>query len=195
MTVLTKMKAGARRLWHELNGSAFEKGRWVLLYVTSFVFGNAIYFGLSFEPDHSVLAAICLTVAGLAVGMKGLSDIAARASWGMLCFFVGIGYAQQSTALVDTKMLTKEGWYTIEGTVETIEKLPAAVRVRLFDVVPVQDDRQRATPEGSFPNRIRLRSAGRDFSPTIGDRVRLRARLSSPSPPVAPGAFDFQRWA
>ena len=39
--------------------------------------------------------------------------------------------------------------------------------------------------------RVRVPSGEPGLSP--GDRVRVRATLAPPSPPVAPGGYDFQR--
>ncbi|MDF3073400.1 MAG: putative rane metal-binding protein [Alphaproteobacteria bacterium] len=74
----------------------------------------------------------------------------------------------------------------VTGTIEEIEPLPQGIRVRLKNLTI---ERLQGTP----PAAIRVSVRRGDTAMQIGERVSLRAVLTPPSPPAAPGAYDFQR--
>lgn len=75
----------------------------------------------------------------------------------------------------------------LSGRIVQVETFPDSSRLTLERPVISRLSRH-ATPDRV---RVRLRGKQPNFHP--GDWIEVRANLSPPPPPAAPGAFDFQR--
>ena len=161
--------------------------RWSLLLPVALAVGIGCYFSLRTEPEVWVGWA---AVSGAAV-VAVLLWRRPTAPLSLICLAMAIGFAaaQVRVQSLDTRMLERTGWATVTGTVRQVEVRPADHRLTLSDIA-LTDTRHRVVPIGV---RVVLRGLGQ--APLIGSRVRLRARIGPPSPPIAPGAFDFQRHA
>ncbi|HBR69252.1 MAG TPA: competence protein ComEC [Rhodospirillaceae bacterium] len=155
--------------------------------------GIGLYFQLSVEPPVILGLMIVAVSFGVLAALWPHRKSERKHLWllAMVVFLVGLGFAVSSvrTALVYTPMLAKEIRVTeLTGTVQSIEDMGAEAgsRVVLSDLV-VEDLRPEETPRYV---RLRLRN---DEGILPGQRIKALAGLNPPSPPVAPGAFDFQR--
>ncbi len=151
--------------------------------------GIGLYIGLEAEPPVWIGAGGTILFSGLTVINRGHN--AARIIFGLLlCVALGFGLAQLRTHIVATPILAKEtGPRMIEGTITDIERLEPGKgdRVLLEDVIVER------LPAEETPRKIRLRL--RDgVEIKAGQRIRVLGSLMAPSPPVMPGAFDFQRY-
>ncbi|HBT43893.1 MAG TPA: metal-binding protein, partial [Rhodospirillaceae bacterium] len=149
-----------------------------------------VYFQM---PEEPIWFAGPLVLAGTI-----LASVLLRRSGGapfliaMVLAFVALGFAAASlrTHSLDGRLLTQETPTTvIEGRIVEFEPYHQGSRV-ILDRVRVAALSQPATPE-----RVRVRLRGHQPALKAGDWVRLRGRLSAPSPPLMPGGFDFQRHA
>lgn len=167
-----------------------ERDRWVLWLPVLLGTGTAVYFGLPVEPP-GWLGAVVLAFAALAAWRtRHRSETAFVVLIGMAAFGLGFAAAQMRTAWVAAPMLSDRiGPASVEGQVLLLERQPKAVRVTL------QKPRISGVHPHLTPERVRLRLAGAQPDLVPGDRIRLRAVLTPPPPPAAPGAFDFQRQA
>ena len=169
-----------------------ERERWVVWLPVIFASGIAVYSGLKDEPRPWIGAA---AMASMAVAWAGarwkMASVPTGLSYTLLAFGVaaaGFTAAQTRTADVVAPMLSKRiGPTTVVGQVSYLETFPARSRVTL------KSPRISGTPPYQTPARARIRLRGDQPDYLPGDWVRLRAILAPPSPPAAPGAFDFQR--
>jgi len=169
-----------------------ERERWVLWLPIFFAAGIGVYFGLNQEPPTWVGFA---AMASLAIAWSGTrwkkGYVPAGLIYALLILGMaaaGFAAAQIRTADVAAPMLSKRtGPATLVGQVSHLETFPAGSRITL------RSPRISGVPPHLTPShaRIRLRGDQPDYLP--GDWIRLRAILTPPSPPAAPGAFDFQR--
>jgi competence protein ComEC len=171
---------------------AAERDRWALWLPVLFGTGIGFYFALSFEPPLWIGLAGLAAATGVAVIVKrrrpdesGLL-FAGIVAVGMLA--AGFTAAQWRTQSVAAPVLDQRiGPTTVTGRIAYVESYLKDSRltlekVRIGGVVP------DLTPEN-----IRLRVRGNQPSFSPGQWVRVRAIMSPPPPPAAPGAFDFQR--
>lgn len=167
--------------------AAEERERWVLWAPVFIGGGIATYFALASEPARWTGAA---GVAGALVARFALNRwpvLATLASCAAL-MFLGFAAAQLRVAVVSAPALAREiGGVAVEGRACEIGLLPNAYRIYLDRPVIA------GIAPGATPQRLRLRVAGPPPIDLVGKRVALTARLGPISPPVAPGAFDFQR--
>jgi len=178
-----------------INFALSERDRWVLWIPVGFGVGISIYFWAPTEPPFW-LGPLLLgaTIASSMIALKCHPSTARTRIIVLLLIFAtvtaGFSAAKIRTLSVDATVLQKSiGPLTISGRVTSIETFPIGIRVTL--------DKPGISKLQSFqiPDRIRirLRAAQPHFMP--GDWVRMRAKISPPSPPAAPGGFDFQRQA
>jgi len=170
--------------------SAANRGRWPFALPVGMGIGIGAYFLMAEEPVWfagplvlvgAVLAAVLLRRSGGAPFFMAL-----------VLAFVALGFAAASlrTHSLDGRLLTQETPTTvIEGRIIEFEPYHQGSRV-ILDRVRVAALSQPATPE-----RVRIRLRGQQPALKAGDWIRLRGRLSAPSPPLMPGGFDFQRHA
>lgn len=176
---------------------AAQKGRLILWLPVMLGAGSALYFALPFEPP-GILSLTALAGFLLAAGLiwpQRQTDGFWRVLWtGMvLAIFLAGGFAaaQLRTAHVAAPMLAKKIPVTnITGTVASIEVLEDSSGQRLVLTDLVIED----LPPEKTPYSIRLKIRDED-AVTVGTRVSTLGSLNPPSPPVLPGAFDFQRFA
>lgn len=149
-----------------------------------------IYFALRFEPP--------LYVGGVGAGASLVLIALLRAEKAVLFFclgsflvFTGFGAAQISALRHYTPMLEKPlGPVRIEGIVHSLEPKEAGKGSRIV----LADLQIEKLSPARTPRKIRLLvRADQDIK--AGDRVEILGKLNPPSGPVAPGAFDFQRYA
>lgn len=166
-----------------------EQDRFVLWIPVFLGFGIATYFLLKSEPPF------WLGPMGAAGSAGALWFSVKRNQQGlfisfMMAFLVFLGFAvaQWRTAVVAAPVLARSiGPTTVEGRVVLLESRPKGPRVTL------------ATPRiggigpAETPGKVRVVLPGSQPEIFPGDWVRLRARLTPPPPPAAPGAYDFQR--
>ena len=166
-----------------------ERERWVLWVPVLFGTGIGTYFALPSEP------VIWLGPAGVAFAV--LFAMAGRlAPWalvpalGLALVMGGFWAAQLRTQAVAAPILPEEtGSMAVIGTVRAVEPRDRGVRLRLGNLeVP------RLAAEDT-PARLRVTVANGAPGVAAGDRVRAKAVLRPPPGPVAPGAFDFARFA
>jgi competence protein ComEC len=94
--------------------------------------------------------------------------------------------AQLRTQSLDHPVLArKHGPATASGRIPRLETFPNGIRVTLDKPVIGRLCADRV------PERVRIRLRGRQIKLAPGDWIEMRAVLSPPSAPVAPGAFDF----
>ena len=164
-----------------------ERERWVLWLPVLLGLGIGLYFALPAEPPTWLGLAGIAAAGGFGwLGRRRTVPLVAALALGVLA--LGFAAVQWRTVFVAAPVLDHRlGPISVVGRVVAVEILPRAGRVtldrlRIASLSPVQ------TPE-----RARLRLAGNQPRLAPGDWIRLRAVLSPPPPPAAPGAFDFQR--
>lgn len=146
--------------------------------------GAGCYFGLKTEP-HWAFGALALAVfAALALwrspAQKGAAALALVA--------LGFVAAGLRTSLVDAPQLARDlGIVEAAGRILSVEEGSKQRRyVLALEAV-------EGVAAADLPARARITWRGEAFDAKPGDRVTVRAGLSPPPPPVAPGAFDFAR--
>jgi competence protein ComEC len=163
--------------------------RWIVWVPVFLGLGIGVYFALSWEPSPATGAAALLggLAAVLALRSAGTGRLCA---WAVMAVAVGFAAAQLRTHQVAAPVIAERlGPLTVEGRIVSVEPLPKGSRVLL--------DRLRITrlDANRVPERVRVRLNGEQPALRPGKWVRLRAVLSPPPAPPAPGAFDFQRQA
>ncbi|MDF1719523.1 MAG: ComEC/Rec2 family competence protein [Minwuia sp.] len=150
--------------------------------------GISVYFALPVEPSRLIVAVIgLLSVFGAwQLRHTGLSFWAL----GLAMVALGLVAATVRTEIVSTPVLPAEiGPAELMGTVtrREVREKDTRLTVRLDGFAGLRAE--------DLPGHVRLtvRTAGDDAQ--SGDRIMVRATLLPPSPPVEPGAFDFQRYA
>jgi competence protein ComEC len=174
-----------------------QKARLFLWFPVCFAIGIAIYFGLKFEPVLWIGAVISVLLSGISVFLfKVQGDVVFRKIFLLITvasLLVSLGFtvAQFRSHYVYTPMLLKKmSPVGVEGVIDTIEPLGEGdgSRVVLSDVVIERLSKDKT------PRKIRLK-VRKDEGLKAGQRVKILAGLNPASPPVSPGAFDFQRMA
>ena len=164
-----------------------ERHRWILWLPVAVGAGVAFYFTLPIEPTlWTGLAAfsVLLTLSWAMRRQRGRLGVVI----GFAAVAAGFAAAQIRTQTVAAPILQERmGPVAIEGRVVAVEPRGTARRISLADLeIP-----RLAVDE--TPRRVRIRVAAKRADLVPGERVRLRVVLTPPPPPVAPGAFDFQR--
>ncbi|MEL7489864.1 MAG: ComEC/Rec2 family competence protein [Pseudomonadota bacterium] len=146
--------------------------------------GAGFYFWLKTEPD-AWLGPACACLALIAVALTPRYRPILMA---VLLFTIGFCAADFRTSRVASPVLERElGPRFITGELVAVGEAAKSRRL----IIKTQSI-DRLAPEKT-PERIRISWRGKEFAAAPGDVVRLRAGLSPPPPPVAPGAFDFAR--
>lgn len=167
------------RLWAEADRA--QAGLWV---PAIFGAGAAAYLLSPREPSFGF--AVFGLFAGVAVSVYW-----ARARLPALVaaiFMAGFLCADIRTASVAAPVIERElEFASVTGRLATIDEA-AKVRRLVIDVETIDK-----LPADRTPERIRVSWRGKSFDALPGDRVRIRASLSPPPRPAAPGGFDFAR--
>jgi competence protein ComEC len=151
--------------------------------------GIGTYFGVSFEPGWAeYTGAGALFIVGLLVIWR-LSAISAI-GWAMVCIAAGFSLAGARAHLVAEPTLSFRYYGPVQGRVIAIDK-SASDKTRLTLDHVVLD---RMAPDRT-PKIVRISLHGDQpfLHPEPGMTVIITGHLSSPSGPVEPGGFDFQR--
>jgi hypothetical protein len=171
-----------------------ERERWLLWLPVGLGAGIATYFGLPLEPPVW-LGATGLLPATLLLAWSAWRLPAhafhscAPSLLGLVVFLLGFTVATLRTHLVEAPALDRRAAYELEATVLLVEERIRGQRLLLGEL-NIDGLEANATPARI---RVSTRSAEPAFEP--GDRIRLRALLMAPSPPVEPGGFDYARQA
>lgn len=167
-----------------------ERDRWILWLPVALGSGVALYFALPDEPHAAtgpasavLLLAVLLWQRRRIAVFLGLSLALAAA--------IGFTVAQWHTAQVGTSMLADETRpLRLGATIDRLEiRDGGAMRLVLDDVEGLRES------DPMLPEKVRLYLGKGDPNLVPGQRVEFLAMLRPPSPPVAPGAFDFRRHA
>ena len=166
---------------------AAECERWALWLSVFLGSGVALYFALPSEPRYWLGAAGLVTVAAGAAVFRRTAHVAI-VSGALASLVLGFMVVQWRTARVAEPILAERlGPVEVAGRVTAVESLGNAVRV-IVDELEI--DR---LGDAETPKTVRIRLGGRQPPLAPGMRIRVLAVLSPPSPPAAPGAYDFQR--
>ena len=180
---LARRAAGA--LWSSLIG---ERERWALWLPAGLGLGIGFYFALPAEPPPWPGPAAA--VAALAFGAL----CRRRPAVLILAIVVGaiaIGFAAATlhTASVAEPALGRRiGPVEVRGRVAHVDIFPDSSRI-VLDRLEISG----AKP-ANMPTRVRIRLRGSALDLRPGQYLAVKAVLLPPPGPVAPGAFDFQRY-
>lgn len=168
-----------------------ERDRWPLWLPLPLALGIAAYFGLKAEPPLPLGPAMLLILA--AVGVVFHSNRVFLYGWTIVFLFaLGFTAGQVRTWHVTAPVLLKKVFVTAEGRVVEVTALEKGLRLVIENPAVLEGDMKGQT----VPARIRIRLKAKDPAQVAaGDVVRVKAVLLPLSPPVLPGAFDFQRHA
>ena len=168
---------------------AGERQNWPGWLAVALGLGIAVYFALPVEPPlwlGGALTAGCLVLAILFRRTPLiLILLAALVSGG-----IGFGVAQvRSWAVAAPQLQDPIRFAHVTGRVAAIEPFPNAIRATLVEVTIAE------LPAETTPLRLQVKIFKGSETLKLGDRIDVLAHLQPPSPPVAPGAFDFRRQA
>jgi competence protein ComEC len=166
---------------------AGERPNWPGWLTVAIGLGIALYFALPVEPPlwAGLISAGATIALLLAARAHPLATIGIA-----LILAVSLGFlaAQIRTATVASPQLQKRiGFAHVTGRVVAIEPLPSGVRVTL-DRLQIAELAAAETP---VKIRVKILKGASDIR--LGSRLDVLANLQPPSPPMAPGAFDFRR--
>lgn len=174
-----------------------QEGRLFLWSPVVFAVGIGLYFALGHEPNVILSFGAVILFCGVWGWLWSVknNNIQSHLGWivaGSLCLvFAGLFVAQIRSMLVYTPMLEKRiSAADVSGVIDSLELLEDGQSSRIVLRDPVVED---VSPEDT-PRKVRL-LVRKDDGLAVGQRVSMLAGLNPPSPPVAPGAFDFQRYA
>lgn len=167
-----------------------ETDRWFLWLPVLFAAGIVLYFGLPAEPGARMAAAFVLAALGIFV-------LARRTALGFACgaalLAVSLGFATAKirTEAVRAPILQSELRHVpVSGYVEVFEQ-----RTGTRDRLTLRVLSIGTLGPADRPARVRITVAGQNTHVRPGDAVAVRATLTPPPAPVAPGEFDFGRQA
>lgn len=158
--------------------------------------GIGTYFNLKAEPSL-ILAVLTTGFIAIVTGVfwkRILSDtFILRAMFlcllALLIMAVGFTAAKIRTDSIYAPMIINEMKFAnIDGLIKTIEPLEKGSRIVLTDLTIEKLNADKT------PHSVRLKIL-KDEGLKTGQRVRVLAALNPPSTPIAPNAFDFQRWS
>ena len=170
-----------------------ERERWLLWLPVAMGTGVALYFALPAEPPlwfgAAGLALIAAALLGLWWRLPGTLHGLVAALLGLAMLLAGFSVATLRTELVAAPVLERRAAYEFEATVLLVEERLRGQRVLLGQ------PRIEGLDAGATPAQLRVSTRDSASPLRPGDRIRLRALLMPPSPPVEPHGFDFARQA
>ena len=170
-----------------------QRDRWILWSPVIIAFGIGGYFSLRFEPPlWAGLAVIGVLAAGIAPFYRNKTAVLL---W-LPVFLIALGFtaAQIRTWTVSAPVLTYKTYpLMLEGRIVAVDALPKGYHRVVLDQLRFEAGKR--LPQDPMPERVRVRLKKNSPAPIAGDTVRVRVILLPLSPPVLPGAFDFQRYA
>jgi competence protein ComEC len=163
----------------------------VLWWPVCLAIGIGIFFALPEDPKTwSGPAIVVALLAARVFTRQALSLMGAAVLGALILAAVGFTAAQVRTITIAAPILSEEiGPTLIAGTVIQVEPAGTGLRVML-DQLKVPGLGGNETPA-----RVRIRVPGSHGAPQIGQEIQVRAVIRPPGRPVAPGAFDFQRYS
>ena len=169
-----------------------QRERWIFWAPVPVAIGIAFYFGLQAEPPLGMGLVLLLLFAPLLTAFYKNRP----AFMLLLALFLAVGgfaSAQWRTAQVEAPVLQKRSYaVTLRGQVAEVDPLPKTYRI-VLDGVEIVDGK---IWQKNIPSRVRIKLKNNDPAvPQAGTVVEIRAGLLPLSPPIMPGAFDFQRHA
>lgn len=173
-----------------LGTAGFERGPWLAV---AFAGGIAAWFVLANRWQWLALIGVCLAAAlGVLAMLRSEGRLVyLRQAVAAVALLVGAGCAVvwSKSALVGAPAIVRPMVAELSALVLDREPRPAEQRVRLL-LATREPDTGRAI-------RVRLTLPVEQDRPGIGEgaRIRLKARLMPPAPPMLPGAYDFARTA
>ncbi|MEZ5896986.1 MAG: ComEC/Rec2 family competence protein [Parvularculaceae bacterium] len=163
---------------------ARDAGRTGLWAPVAFGAGAAAYLTMAREPAFWLAPLLMAAAIALAARVERWRPAAMAAALAA----AGFASADLRTAMVGAPILAGDtGFVTVAGRIASVDEA-AKQRRLVIDVHSVSSLAPEATPA-----RVRLSWRGKAFNARPGDVVSVRAKLSPPPPPVAPGGFDFAR--
>lgn len=178
-----------KALWAQIQD---QRDRWVFWTPVPMALGIALYFSLHSEPPLMLGGLVMLLMAPLLPAFYRNRPI----FFVVLALFLaagGFAAIQWRTDTVSAPVLEKKSYaVTIRGKIVEVDPQPKTYRIVLADVSLIEGEYFR----GEMPARVRVKLKSADQTiPQAGDIVEIRAGLLPLSPPLLPGAFDFQRHA
>lgn len=175
-----------------LNALLEERDRWLLWLPVPLALGIAFYFSLPVEPP--LLAGPVAIAMLVAIWAPFHANKVFMHFW-VIALLVVMGFSAGSlrTWVVAAPVLEKKAYgVTVTGRVIEALALERGWRVVLDNIRVTEGEiKQKALPE-----RVRVKLKNNDpVRPRAGDILNVRTALMPLSPPVLPGAFDFQRHA
>jgi len=166
-----------------------EQSRLVLWTPVAIGFGVIFYFLLDTEPPFWVgLSALAAMVYGFWWSRRRNTGVLPVLFLMAVLIFLGFTAAQWRTFTVAAPVLQRTmGPTSLEGRIVHIESRKKGLRITLAS------PRIAGLGPEFTPEKVRIGLAGRQPELHNGDWIRVRARLTPPPPPSAPGAYDFQR--
>ena len=168
---------------------AGERQNWPGWLAVMLGLGIAVYFALPVEPPLWLGASLAGGGLVLTILLRRFA-LALVVVAALLTASIGFGIAQARTWMVAAPQLQDPIRFAhITGRLAEIEPFPNAVRATLDQVIIAE------LPGEAMPARIQVKIFKDGGTLKVGDRIDVLAHLQPPSPPVAPGAFDFRRQA
>ena len=175
-----------------LNALLEERDRWLLWLPVPLALGIAFYFSLPVEPP--LLAGPVAISMLVAIWAPFHANKVFMHFW-VIALLIVMGFTAGClrTWHVAAPVLEKKAYgVTVEGRIVEALALEKGWRVVLDNIRVTEGEiKQKA-----LPDRVRIKLKNNDdVRPRAGDTLNVRAALMPLSPPVLPGAFDFQRHA
>ncbi len=161
-----------------------ESSRLALWSPVAFGAGAAMYLLRAAEPPFWI-AALLLTAA---IVLAGVLEKWRPVFFAAALFCSGFLVADWRVAAVDAPILEKKtGVVTVVGRLVAVDEAPKLRRLIIEAQSIERVDREKT------PARVRVSWRGKAFDARPGDLISVRADLSPPPGPAAPGGFDFAR--
>ncbi len=173
-----------------LGGAGFDKGPWL---VVAFAGGIGSWFVLA-STWQWIAAALAAGLLVLAVqlawkGEDARSHLRIAGTALGLAFALGIAVIWARSEMVGAEPLDRPVLMKLDARILERVEQPAQDRVRLVLAARDAEEGRAIKLRVNIPQERDLPGL------TEGARVKLRARLMPPSPPLLPGAYDFARRA
>lgn len=184
------LSSGLAAVEHFLAGRPFDRAPWLAVALGSGI-GAWFVLGQAWQWLLACAAALGCAVAAFACwrGREGREHIVAAIVGLGTIFALGIALVWVRAEISGAEPIARPAVVAIDGRVLERQDQPALARSRI--IVAYRD-----TATGQA-RKVRINIPAAAITPAIDDgaRVRLRARLVPPSPPILPGSYDFARTA